>query len=256
MAKVATRGEYAEPAHVNNLAVHSRGWGVFSGLAVSEKGAGADMSVDVGAGTVYIIGVDVVKGATTNVAITAAHATYTRYDLVVINSSGTISMVDGTPGNPSFANDYDFETNNAILLAMVEVPATDTSIEDAQITDFRLFRDALRVPTEVTGSRALNTDYLHNGKGLLLIHTTVDINSGVDISGNTVTVQAKTDGTATPSTVYSQISIKGNQGASDSLDTSSMVLPIIVKPGDYYAVDSALGTGGVATLKEWWETEI
>jgi len=135
MAKIVSRGDPIEPIYLNNLRVAAHGWGVVSGLAVSQRGAGANMSVDVAAGEAWINGTNVTKGSITNVAITAAHASYDRYDLVVINSSGTISVIDGTAAATSYANDYDLETNNAILLAEVYVPATDTTIEDAQITN-------------------------------------------------------------------------------------------------------------------------
>lgn len=135
MAKIVSRGDPIEPVYLNNLRVAAHGWGVISGLAVSQRGAGANMSVDVASGEAWINGTRVTKSSTTNVAITAAHASYDRYDLVVINSSGTISVIDGTAAATSYANDYDLEINNAILLAEVYVPATDTTIEDAQITD-------------------------------------------------------------------------------------------------------------------------
>ena len=135
MAKIVSRGDPIEPVYLNNLRVAAHGWGVVSGLVVSQRGAGANMSVDVASGDAWINNTNVAKTTTTNVVITAAHASYDRYDLVVINSSGTISVVAGTAAATSYANDYDLETNNAILLAEVYVPATDTTIEDAQITD-------------------------------------------------------------------------------------------------------------------------
>lgn len=135
--KVSTRGNPVEPVHLNNLMVGLRGWGVQSGLAVAEKAAGADMSVDVAIGVAVVNLTVVTKASTTNVAVSAADATYDRYDLVVMNSSGTISVVAGTAAATSYANDYDLVANNAIMLAEVYVPAGDTTIEDAQITDFR-----------------------------------------------------------------------------------------------------------------------
>ncbi len=135
--KVATRGNPVEPVHLNNLMVGLRGWGVQSGLAVAEKAAGANMSVDVAIGVAVVNLTVVTKSAPTNVAISAAHATYDRYDLVVMNSSGTVSVQAGTAAATTYASDYDLVANNAILLAEVYVPATDTTIEDAQITDFR-----------------------------------------------------------------------------------------------------------------------
>jgi hypothetical protein len=134
-AKIVSRGDPIEPIYLNNLRVAARGWGVVSGLAVSQRGAGANMSVDIATGEAWINGTTVTKGSITNVVITAAHASYDRYDLVVINSSGEISVIDGTAAATSYANDYDLQANNAILLSEVYVPATDTTIEDAQITD-------------------------------------------------------------------------------------------------------------------------
>ena len=145
MAKIVSRGDPIEPVYLNNLRVAAHDWGAIYGLTVSERGAGANMSVDVAAGYAWINVVKVSKTSTTNVAITAAHASYDRYDLVVINSSGTISVIDGTAAATSYANDYDLETNNAILLAEVYVPATDTTIEDAQITDKRILIDPVVV---------------------------------------------------------------------------------------------------------------
>lgn len=141
-AKIVSRGDPIEPIYLNNLRVASQGWGYTSGLGVTQKGAGANMSVDVAAGGAYVNGTTVTKGSITNVVITAAHATYDRYDLIVINSSGTISVVDGTAAAVSYANDYDLEANNSVLLSEVYVPATDTTIETAQCIDKRIISSA------------------------------------------------------------------------------------------------------------------
>lgn len=134
MTKYITRGDAIEPAYINNAVVAARGWGSISGLTVSQRGAGANMSVDVASGQAWINGDFVTKASITNVSITAADSTYDRYDLIVINSSGTISSIDGVAASTSYANDYDFDGNNAILLAEVYVPAADTVITDGQIT--------------------------------------------------------------------------------------------------------------------------
>ena len=137
MAKIVSRGDALEPCYLNNARVGIRGWGVISGLSVSQK-AVADMSVDVAAGNALINDVAIAKSSTTNVAVSVADATYDRYDIVVINDAGTISVVAGTAAAISYAPDYDFEVNNAIMLAVIYVPAADTAIEDAQITDKRV----------------------------------------------------------------------------------------------------------------------
>lgn len=121
-------------------------------LAVSEKSGTPDMSVDVAAGRVYVKGTEATfqgtyfaeNDAVFNVAISAADAVNARKDLIVVRIqdavySGstddiTIEVVTGTPsGSPVEptvpANSYE--------LAMIDVPALDTSIENAQITDRR-----------------------------------------------------------------------------------------------------------------------
>ncbi len=111
------------------------------GLLVTEKGAGADMSVDVAAGVAQMMSggsfLTLTKVATTNVAVTAAHATLPRIDAVRIQSSGTIDVVAGTPSEfpVSPFNAGMAEAN--ILLADIEVAPAVTSIVNADITDRR-----------------------------------------------------------------------------------------------------------------------
>ena len=204
MAKIVSRGDPIEPVYLNNLVVADWTRGVFYGFAVSERGAGANMSIDVALGNAWIDDTRIIKTSTTNVAITAAHASYGRYDLVVINSSGTISVVDGTAAATSYANDYDLETNNAILLAEVYVPATYTTIEDAQITDKRIYikddKGALKeeylnhlwridntVETYSSGSGSSSHDVTNHEQ---------DLSSGVGIGAGTIqTVEQYTPGT-------------------------------------------------------------
>lgn len=146
MSKIVSRGDPLEPIYLNNLKVAAQGWGVLSGLSVTQRGAGANMSVDVSAGSARINGTDVEKGSTSNVVISVAHATYDRYDLIVIDSSGTISVITGTAASVSYANDYDLDSNNAILLAEIYIPANDTSIADSQISDKSITSPATSVP--------------------------------------------------------------------------------------------------------------
>jgi microcystin-dependent protein len=140
MAKFISRGDPIEPAYLCNLAVKARGWGVISGCAVSDKSGTDDMSVDVSAGSTWINNTKVTVSAT-NVVVSAADATYDRYDIVVVNSSGTVSVIAGTAGSTTYANDYDLEGNNAILLAEIYVQAGVTEITSADITDMRLFEE-------------------------------------------------------------------------------------------------------------------
>lgn len=121
-------------------------------LAVSERGAGANLSVDVAAGRAWISGDDSTNqppylfynDATVNLAIAAADATNPRIDLVIaeirdsafsgVNQDARLRVVTGTPsGSPAAPA----TPNNAIVLARVSVPALDTTISNAQITDYR-----------------------------------------------------------------------------------------------------------------------
>lgn len=121
-------------------------------LAVTEKSGTPDMSVDVAGGQAFILGDEgtyqglyfVENRGTTNLAIAAADPTNARKDLVVARvrdsaySGATdaweLAVVTGTPAavpaEPSVPD-------NALVLALVDVPASDTAITNSQITDRR-----------------------------------------------------------------------------------------------------------------------
>jgi len=130
-------------AFFNNLVLAAQNNGVYSGCAVSEKGAGADMSVDVATGF-WRAGntANYVATAATNKAISAAHATLDRYDLVSAKSDGTFNVTTGTaasaPKVPSIPAD-------SVALAVVFVEAAATSIADASITDVRVLLEENRL---------------------------------------------------------------------------------------------------------------
>lgn len=123
-----------------------------TGLAVSQRGAGANMSVDVAAGVAWIKGDDsssqptyrCVNDGTVNLTVTAADATNPRIDLVIaevrdaafsgVSTDWRLRVVAGTPaGSPSAPA----TPANSIVLARLSVPALDTTIGTAQITDYR-----------------------------------------------------------------------------------------------------------------------
>ncbi len=160
-----------------------------SEFEVVQRGAGANMSVDVGSGLAlieftttllspnatlksWLYSDDVV-----NVTVPAADATNPRIDRIVAkfdvsddpNTAASnivsIELVEGTPaGSPSAPA----EPSNAITLATVSVPASDTAITDAQITDARPF---VTMSTDVLADviRAVNLASTANGKGASLI---------------------------------------------------------------------------------------
>lgn len=105
---------------------------VLSGLAVTAQGS-PDMTVAVAKGCVLTNGVCKAVAAG-NANITTANGTNPRLDLVVINSSGAIAVRAGTaaaaPIPPA-------RSTNDVVLAIVLVPANDTTIGSDQIRDTR-----------------------------------------------------------------------------------------------------------------------
>lgn len=122
-------------------------------LRVTQRGAGANMSVDVSAGSVFVAGDDEPHQGTYHVRSTAvenrtigtAPGSGTRIDRVVVrvndpNAGGpagddaTIVVLAGTP---SSSPTPPAEPATAVTLALVVVPAGKTSIVDADIIDAR-----------------------------------------------------------------------------------------------------------------------
>jgi hypothetical protein len=128
--------DQAEPdkVDIDILVAGIKGDGVISGCAVSQRAAGANMSVDVAAGTVKVGAVQAaVAGG--NVAVGAADATYPRFDLVEVSSAGAVSIKAGTPAaNPVFPS----ITASRVVLAAIYVPANYVVVLDNQIVDKRV----------------------------------------------------------------------------------------------------------------------
>jgi len=145
MSKVAD-GQYQFDNDLNSVIDAMAGNGVISGLAVTEKGAGADMSVDVALGVYVANGTKVTKSSTTNVVIQAADA-LPRKDIIVGDSSGNITAVKGTAvaaapvgstGPQTYTPAPPDIPSNKILLAEVWVAASAATVVNANITDRRI----------------------------------------------------------------------------------------------------------------------
>lgn len=126
------------------------GWG--AGLSVAQRGAGANMSVDVGSGACLLPsptngtgGWYVVNDATLNVAIAAAHATLPRIDLVIarvadpqyhVGGDGlaAVKVVTGTAAASPVAPTPPTSDGAYLVLGQVAVAAAVSSIVNANIT--------------------------------------------------------------------------------------------------------------------------
>lgn len=159
-------------------------------LAVTQNGT-PNMSVNVAAGKAFILGDEsalqgsyfVHNDAVKNVPLAAADGTNARIDRIVARVrdaeySGAVNAwaIEAIAGTPSSSPVAPALPSNAITLATVSVPALDTTIETAQITDQR-FRCNIGGPVICTSStRPLNpvegmqiyetdtdTFYVHSG---------------------------------------------------------------------------------------------
>jgi hypothetical protein len=112
--------------------------------SIIQRGAGANMSVDCGAFKYVLAGVFGEKTTTTNVVVTAAHATLPRIDLLYVAANGTLTVLAGTEKavNPvgemtwqKYEEPYpaDFSAISGLILAEIVVPAAVTSIINAYI---------------------------------------------------------------------------------------------------------------------------
>lgn len=122
-------------------------------MAVSQRGAGANMSVDVAAGQGLVKGDDnsaqglygVWNDATKNLTISAADGTNPRRDIIVARvkdayysgatNAFSLEVITGTPAGTPVDPTI---PNNCLSLARVAVAAGATSITNANITDLRV----------------------------------------------------------------------------------------------------------------------
>lgn len=177
--------------------------GVGGDLAVTERSAGANMSVDVAAGlalieitTTLLDPNDTLKtwlhsDAVENVLVPAADATNARIDRVVakfdvsVDPNGvasnivSIELVEGTPDASPAAPAV---ASNAIPLYQIAVAAGASSITDANLTDERTF---VKLLTDVLQDIARVDDLAStaNGKGASLIGVE---DTGSNYTGDTV----------------------------------------------------------------------
>lgn len=132
-----------------DMARHWLATGVLAGedneFAVSERAAGANMSVDVATGKCWIRGHYGAQTSIVNLAIATADATNPRIDRVVLRADFTantiaLDVLTGTPaGSPAVPALTQSTSRWEISLAQVAVAAAAATIVTANITDSRAF---------------------------------------------------------------------------------------------------------------------
>jgi len=102
-----------------------------------EVTADSGLQVDVAAGYVKLSSGLALAVANTNPTHDAADATDPRWDIVVVNSSGTVAIRKGAASASNAV--FPTLTSGDIALCATWIPATDTVITDTQIVDKRIF---------------------------------------------------------------------------------------------------------------------
>lgn len=194
------------------------GQGVGSELAVTQRGAGANMSVDVASGLALIEFTTTLLSPnatlkswlysddTINVPVPAADLTNPRIDRIVAkfdvsvdpNTAASnivsIELVEGTPGGSPSAP---AEPSNAITLATVAVAASASSITNANITDARtnvtlqtdVLEDLMRVADLASTTNG-------NGASLIGVEDSAGNFTGDDVESVLAEIQSNVDALA------------------------------------------------------------
>jgi hypothetical protein len=154
---------------------------VLSGGAVTAQGS-PNQTVAVAKGGVLTNGVLKAFAASASLAVGAADATNPRLDLVVVNSSGALAVRAGTaaatPKPP-------VRTANDVALAMLYIPANDSTIDSTAITDMRVIRTQGPILIgKSTTPAATNTSLA------AVTVMTLTVPSGLFLSGKVIRVKA------------------------------------------------------------------
>ena len=157
---------------------------VLSGCAVTAQGS-PDMTVAVAKGAVLTNGS--LKAVTAgNVTITTADSTNPRLDLIVINSSGTKTARTGTaaanPAPPALSA-------NDVLLAVVYVPANDTTISTNQISEMQFTRTQGPITIYKTTAAETTNNTSSAIEALNKANSGVTIPNGLFLSGKILRVR-------------------------------------------------------------------
>lgn len=130
--------DQSEPDSGDFVALGNRKTGVISGCAVTAQSS-PDQTVQIASGEVITNGVYRTINAVNSLAMGQGTAGSARFDLVVVNSSGSVVKRDGsaTAGvNPTFPT---LQEGDVLLAAVYRAAGTSDVISNTRITDKRVF---------------------------------------------------------------------------------------------------------------------
>lgn len=135
-----TDGDRLSATELDNIREMAKGNGILSGLDVTEAGT-PSLTVNIAAGT-YIANNTYRSYAGGTKTCGAADGTNDRYDVLSGKSDGTITLTAGTAAADPLVPTL---PANEILIAILSVPANDTTITNDQIYECGLYGGFIRV---------------------------------------------------------------------------------------------------------------
>jgi len=161
--------DQSEPDSVDFVTLGNRASGVVSGCAVTASSV-ADQNVVVASGEVLSNGTYFTVTGTT-LSLGQGDATGPRFDLVVVNSSGTVVKRTGTPGsNPTFPA---LTAGDVLLAAVYRASGTSDVVTSTRIIDKGI--------TQPTNTVRIGTGAPSTGVGVIgdtYVNTALSSNSG------------------------------------------------------------------------------
>ena len=133
-----TKNKRAYVSDLNNLALINRN-AVRIGCEVIERSPQI-MGIRVEVGTVFF-GQTVVSVAEQDLNISASHASFDRWDLIVVSNTGIASVIEGTPEVEPHIPDYDPESY--VVLARVFIDDLSIVVTTAKIYDIRCINEGI-----------------------------------------------------------------------------------------------------------------
>ena len=125
-------GDVFYHTRLNNMVGAAKDNGVLSGLDITAQTT-PSLTLDVAAGQCHVDNETYVESAPTTVVVGTGHATLPRLDIVCYDTSaGAAAVTAGTAASTPQPPDI---PAGDILLALISIPALDTTISNDQITD-------------------------------------------------------------------------------------------------------------------------